>query len=96
MSVFLLSDLVEKIFRRIEISSFFDQSKRGFKFLLKHDWFKKVNFVINRALNLEHFVNKFHSPSLMYFLLRLLCVVKKIIQQGESLQKSFSFRTLFL
>ena len=60
---FLLSDPVEQIFRGTEIFSFFDQSKRGFKFLLKHDWLKKVKFEINGSINLEHFVNKFHSPS---------------------------------
>ena len=70
MSFFLLSD-PEQIFRGTEIFSFFDQSKRGFKFLLKHDWLKKVKFVINRALNLEHFVNKFHSPSLIIFFIYL-------------------------
>ena len=68
MSFFLLSEqILEQIFRGTEIFSFFDQSKRGFKFLLKHDWLKKVKFVINRALNFEHFVNKFHSPSLIIF-----------------------------
>ena len=56
---------VQQIFRGTEIFSFFDQSKCGFKFLLKHDWLKKVKFVTNRALNLKHFVNKFHSPSLI-------------------------------
>ena len=66
-SFFLLSDPVEQIFRGTEIFSFFDQSKRGFKFLLKHDWLKKVKFEINGAINLEHFVNKFYSLSIIIF-----------------------------
>ena len=41
----------------------------AFEFFMeqKHDWLKKVKFVINRAINLEHFVNKFHSASLIIF-----------------------------
>ena len=89
---FCFQILVEQIFRGTEIFSFFDQSKRGFKFLLKHDWLKKIKFWINGSINLEHFVNKFHSPSLINFLLRLLCGVKKLIHLEENKQEADSFK----
>ena len=66
MSSFLLSDPC-RANRGTEMFSFFDQSKCGFKFLLKLDWLKKVKFEINGSINLEHLVNKFHSPSLIIF-----------------------------
>ena len=89
MSFFLLSDPCRANFSWNKVKLFSTKSKRGFKFLLKHDWLKKVKFEINGSINLEHFVNKFHSPSLIIFLLRLLCGVKKLIHLEENKNKVY-------
>ena len=93
MSFFLLSDPCRANFSWNRIFTFFDQSKRGFKFLLKHDWLKKVKFEINGSINLEQFVNKFHSPSLIIFFIAF-ALRSSGGKQKESLKKSF--RSLFL